>query len=186
MKHLLKTVLVLITVFAAVSCSNGTTGSSSSSSGGTDPNIAVNPSFESGLTGWAETGIGTGYVTNTNESANGSQSAYILCTSINMTNGIDQYLSYSANHTYVLSASLKDIVGPLKIVMIELCDSSSNRLSTPFTNLLTLTGWNGWTNVSITLAPTNLTGFVRIAFQVFKRSTLVSELFVDSVVLTNY
>jgi hypothetical protein len=186
MKYFLKAVLVLITAIAAASCAAAAPADKGASGNNGPVYDVVNPSFESGLSGWTETGGGSGLVYITNESTNGTQSAYILCTNTGYTNGLDQYVSYRTNQTYKLSALLKDSVPNYKIMLIELCDTASNRLSTPYLSSLTLYGWSGWIGTNVVLAPTNVPGFIRVSFMVWKRISSIAELFVDGVVLTNY
>lgn len=190
MKYLLKA-LVLFFSIIGVSCGAGVTTSSSTDSGLVYD--IVNPGFEAGLSGWTETGLSDmGYVILTNECSNGVQSAYLYCDYTNSNNGykgLMQYVAYQNNRTYALTAFLKDGEPNYKIMMIELCDTASNSLTVPYTNIARISGgWTGWTNVSLALLPTNVSGFIKVLFKVEKNSsgTGYAELFVDDVVLTNF
>lgn len=191
MKYFLKALLLLFAVIG-VSCGDSVTTSTSSPDSGLVYDV-VNPGFETGLNGWAETGLtDMGYVIITNECSNGLQAAYLFCNYTNSNNGYKgllQYVAYQVNKTYALSAYLKDGEPNYKIMMIELCDTASNSLIVPYTNIAKISdGWTGWTNVSLVLLPTNAPGFIKVMFKVEKNNsgTGYAELFVDDVVLTNY
>lgn len=170
--------LLFVAVLGVTACSNNVT--SSSSSGSVDPNIAVNANFESGLTGWTTTGS-VSLVSNTN---NGSMAAYMVTPNGN--SGIVQYFAYDSNKTYVLSADLLDALGYSKNMQIELCDMNSNAFSSRRYNFFRSYGWTGWVNHSITFAPTNASGFIKIYFFVDSDGTATPDMTVDNVVLTNY
>lgn len=172
--------VLFMALMGVMSCSNNVTGSSGSSTGSVDPNIAVNANFESGLTGWTATGT-VSLVSNTN---NGSLAAFMV-TSIG-TSGMAQYFAYDSNKTYVLSADLLDSAGYSKNMQIELCDMSSNSLAPRYYNYFFSTYWVGWVNQVRSLAPTNVSGFIKIYFFVNSDGGATPDMTVDNVVLTNY
>ena len=179
MKALVSAVL-FFAVFSVMSCSNSTTGSSTSSAGSADPYAIVNANFESGLTGWSTMGS----VSLVSNSSNATQAAYMVTSS--GTSGIVQYVPYDSNKTYVLSADLLDAPTCSKNMQIELCDMNSNTLSTRTYTPFRYSNWSGWTNVVLSLAPKNLSGFIKICFFVDSDGSATPDMTVDNVVLTNY
>jgi hypothetical protein len=185
-------ILAVIALLGVMSCSNSTTGSSGSSTGSVDPNVIVNSSFNSDLSGWTEIkgGANTGVVCLSNDISNtndGTMAAYIRADYVASSSieGIAQFVPYVANKTYVLSADLLDVPGYAKYMLIELCDTSSNSLATRYTNMFKSFGWTGWINKVLTLSPTNMAGFIKIHFYVSADNSTV-DMFIDNVVLTNY
>lgn len=171
-------VFLFIAVLGVMSCSNNVP--SSSSTGSTDPNIAVNANFESGLTGWSSTGS----VSLVSNPSNNSMAAFMVTSS--GASGIVQYSLYDSNKTYVLSADLLDAPGYSKDMEIELCDINSNALSTRYYKYFRSYGWTGWINTNLSLASTNLSGFIKIYFFVDSEGYDTPDMTVDNVVLTNY